>query len=67
MIPDSQNRRARLHELTLVSRRNGRPLFIAGTPLTVLARDPQLAAREMMQNRDPALWSVRARPLAPLA
>ncbi|WP_157960252.1 hypothetical protein [Albibacillus kandeliae] len=64
MPPASHSRPAgRVHVLHLVARDTGEPLRISGRTLTVLASDPHLAAREMMQGRNPAQWSVRiARP-----
>ncbi|MBE9638684.1 hypothetical protein [Salipiger mangrovisoli] len=49
----------RVHVLHLVARDTGLPLQVGGRALTVLASNPELAAREMMQGRCPAQWRVR--------
>ncbi len=56
----AKSRSPRVHALNLVDRHTGEPLRISGRVLTILARDPRIAARDLMQDRDPARWSVRA-------
>ncbi|MCA0941729.1 hypothetical protein CLG85_026625 [Yangia mangrovi] len=49
----------RVHVLHVVARDTGLPLLIGGRELTVLASDPDYAARELMRGRNPAHWHVR--------
>lgn len=43
----------------LVDRRTGTVHRINGTPLVILTRDPQEAAAELLDGRDPGLWEAR--------
>lgn len=60
--PAGAARPASCWQLRLVHRESGLPLCLGGAEYTVLARDPVLAAAEMMEHRSAALWQVRARP-----
>ncbi|WP_108257652.1 hypothetical protein [Mangrovicoccus ximenensis] len=52
----------RLWSLTLIHRATGRPHRCGDAVLTVLARDPQLAAAEILEGRNLADWRVEMRP-----
>ncbi|MCB6179964.1 hypothetical protein LHP98_17735 [Rhodobacter sp. Har01] len=47
----------------LVDRRTGKTHRINGSPLTLFTRAPEEAARELLQNRDAAVWEARVEPL----
>ncbi|MFD1911262.1 hypothetical protein [Halodurantibacterium flavum] len=49
--------------VTLIDRRTGRPHRVNGAALVALARDPDLAAREMLEGRDTTIWEARIQPL----
>lgn len=48
----------------LIDRRTGAVHRINGTPLLILTRDPQTAAAELLDGRDPTLWEARIEPFA---
>lgn len=47
----------------LVDRRTGKTHRINGGPLTLFTRAPDEAARELLRNRDAAVWEARVEPL----
>ena len=47
----------------LIDRVTGRRHCIAGIPMTVMTRNPEEAARDLLRNRDTSRWTIRATPL----
>ncbi|WP_138466212.1 hypothetical protein [Poseidonocella sp. HB161398] len=52
-----------VYMLEVVRRQTGRRFRTRSGVLRVLARDPAMAADELMRNRDPELWQVRVAEL----
>ncbi|MBE3638323.1 hypothetical protein [Mangrovicoccus algicola] len=53
----------RIWSLRLIDRRTGRPHRCGDAILTVLARDPRIAAAEMLEGRSLRDWHVEMQPL----
>lgn len=49
--------------VTLIDRRTGRPHRVNGAPLLALTREPEAAAAELLDGRDPLRWLARIEPL----
>ncbi|TRW97575.1 hypothetical protein FNJ84_08715 [Paracoccus sp. M683] len=47
----------------LIDRVTGRHHCIAGIPVTVMTRDPDIATRDLLRNRDRSRWTTRTTPL----
>lgn len=47
----------------LVDRRTGQTHRVNGSPLTIFTKAPDEAARELLRNRDAAVWEARIEPL----
>lgn len=58
IAPSAQgmNRACAVH---LIDRRTGAAHRINGTPLVIFTHDPQAAAAELLEGRDPANWEAR--------
>ncbi|WP_375688523.1 hypothetical protein [Pseudooceanicola sp. LIPI14-2-Ac024] len=61
-MSNDRSRRSAVHVLHLVDRTTGQPLRLNGRRLTVFARNPVIAARELMHGRDPGRWAVHMAP-----
>jgi hypothetical protein len=51
--------------VTLVDRRTGAALRVNGSRLVIYTRASEIAARELLDGRDPAVWDLRVQPLDP--
>lgn len=49
----------------LIDRRTGLTHKVGGSPLVIFTRDPALAANELLEGRDSAIWEVRIDPIEP--
>lgn len=47
----------------LIDRRTGDTHRVNGTPLVLFTRNPEEAAAELLQGRNPAVWEVRVEPI----
>ena len=45
--------------VSLIDRRTGRPHRVNGAPLVVFTRSPDIAASDLLQGRDRAIWETR--------
>lgn len=52
-----------LCSVRLIDRRTGKAPRVNGAPLLVYSRNPESAAAEMLDGRDPDLWEIRIEPL----
>lgn len=53
----------RVCAVRLVDRRTGQARRINGRPLVLFTRAPELAAAELLANRDAAVWEARVEPI----
>jgi hypothetical protein len=51
------------YAIQLIDRRTGAIHRINGAPLVVYSSDPDVASFDLMQDRDPTIWSIRAEAL----
>lgn len=47
----------------LIDRRTNATHRVNGSPVTVLTQHPEMAAADLLQGRDPALWEARVERL----
>jgi hypothetical protein len=53
-------RRRSIWAVSLVDRESGEPHRVDGVPLVVLSKDRDLAIRDLMDGRDPRIWTPHA-------
>ena len=49
----------------LIDQRTGSPHRIGGRPLVLFTRQPEQAASDLLQGRDPSVWRVHIDPIEP--
>lgn len=63
--PVSEASADRASAVRLIDRRTGQTHRINGSPLVILTRRPDVAAAELLEGRDPAVWEARIDPIGP--